>query len=99
MSRCDNLTQDGKMSMQRIATRDPIFGEVCRTGLRWRVIAHEAVTAFPSMALLVQAALNTSGQLARGEHELQILQRILNGVNQAQNLDGPFWKHFVLKYC
>ena len=56
------------------------------------------MTAFPSMALLVQAALNTSGQLARGEHELQILQRILNAVNQAQNLDGPLWKHFVLKY-
>ena len=98
LSRCDNLTQDGKMSLQRIATRDPTFGEVCRTGLRWRVIAHEAMTAFPSMALLVQAALNTSGQLARGEHELQILQRILNAVNQAQNLDGPLWKHFVLKY-
>lgn len=85
-SKCQGLTLDGKMSHQRIATKDPVFGDVCKSGLRWKVIAHEAMMEFPNLALLIQAAMNSSGQLARGEHELQKLQRILNGVSQAEKL-------------
>lgn len=64
----------------------PEFRKALEQGLRWRVLAHEVVSAFPELPKLLQAAGNTSSQIARGEHELQILRRINGALMRAQPL-------------
>ena len=53
-------------------------------GVEWkiRVVGQE----FPGFLHLVQSGLNSSGQVARGEHELQILKRMCNVITAAKKL-------------
>jgi len=44
----------------------------CTSGLVWRIISRAVTQEFPQLAHLIHAAQNASGQLARGEHEVQI---------------------------
>ena len=65
---------------------DPEFRKALQEGLRWRILSHEVCSEFPQLPRLLQAAGNTSSQIARGEHELQILRRINAALLRAQML-------------
>ena len=67
------LCMDGKLSMARALSLDSNLAEAASNGMTWKVISHQV----PSQILdLIQASQNTSSQLARGEHEPQLLKRI-----------------------
>ena len=63
----------------------PGLYQASQAGLEWRVIRLEAVTEFPDLPDLVQAAKNTDP--SRGERDLQILRRVHNLVT-AQVIRG-----------
>ena len=66
------LSWNGKLSLEQIKSRDANMAEACTSGLVWRVISKTVMQEFPELAHLIQAAQNASGQLARGEHEVQM---------------------------
>ena len=66
------LCMDGKLSMARALSLDSNLARAASNGMTWKV-SHQV----PSQILdLIQASQNTSSQLARGEHEPQLLRRI-----------------------
>ena len=74
------LTVHGRLQLEQVRIKDPAMAQAAETGLTWRVINHEAMSV-EGLADLLQAAANTSAQLARGESEFQILRRVLNMIN------------------
>ena len=66
------LSWNGKLSLEQIKSRDANMAEACTSGLVWRVISKTVMQECPELAHLIQAAQNASGQLARGEHEVQM---------------------------
>jgi len=76
------LSWNGKLSLEQIKSRDAAMAEACASGLVWRVISRAVMQEVPQLAHLIQAAQNASGQLARGEHEVQM------------HLDQLHWCHF-----
>ena len=66
------LSWNGKLSLEQIKSRDANMAEACTSGLVWRVISKTVMQECPGLAHLIQAAQNASGQLARGEHEVQM---------------------------
>jgi hypothetical protein len=71
------LTENGLLSLAKIEGKDKALAEAVRTGCNWQVVTSAAVRMFPSLPQLLQTAGNASGQIAQGEHEVQMLQRIL----------------------
>ena len=61
---------------------DPKFAEACQSGLTWRIMSQVAVAEFPDLPSLIQSASNCTGQLAKGEHEVQLMRRICNTMPQ-----------------
>lgn len=76
------LSWTGKLSFDQVKSRDANLAEACTSGLAWRVISRAVTHQFPQLAHLIQATQNASGQLARGEHEVQM------------HLDQLSWCHF-----
>ena len=77
---------NGMLSAQVIGQKDVAFAEAVGHGLDWKVLSKVVGQEFPHFLQLVQSALNSSGQVAKGEHELQILKRMGNVINAAKIL-------------
>ncbi|CAJ1418219.1 unnamed protein product [Effrenium voratum] len=71
-----DITVQGKLSMEQLAQRDPLFHSAASEGMTWTVVGRAALERFPSLGPLLQEAGNTSGQLQRKETELQLARRI-----------------------
>jgi hypothetical protein len=74
----EDMTLGGKLSIEKIKERDPSLAMAAVHGVTWQVITSATVAAFPRMCGLVQAAGNAAGQIAKGEHELQVLRKLHN---------------------
>jgi hypothetical protein len=74
----ESMTVGGRLNLEKIREKDPVFAAAVQDGIKWMVIPASVLTEFPSMASLVQAAGNASGQVAKGEHEFQVLRKIHN---------------------
>jgi hypothetical protein len=74
----EEMTLGGKLSIEKIKDRDPALAMAAVHGVTWQVITSATVAAFPRMCGLVQAAGNAAGQIAKGEHELQVLRKLHN---------------------
>ncbi|CAE8589898.1 unnamed protein product [Polarella glacialis] len=72
------LCVDGCLSLEKIGSKDPLFQDACTLGLTWAVLPATLLQEFPNLATILQAAGNCSGQVARGEHELQVVRRLHN---------------------
>ena len=82
----EEMCLNGLLSSEAISQRDPTFARAAEEGLEWKVISRVCGKEFPQLLSLVQSALNSSGQVAKGEHELQILRRMSNLISTAQIL-------------
>ncbi|CAJ1390475.1 unnamed protein product [Effrenium voratum] len=80
------LCVDGHLSLARVEAIDAGFAEAARCGMRWKVISLE-VMCVSGVSELVQSACNTGSQLAKGEHEFQMLKRILSMIQVNQNAE------------
>jgi hypothetical protein len=68
----------GTLDIQKIEKHDPEFGLAARGGLQWIVIPGTLLKDHPSMASFIQSAGNAPGQVAKPEHEMQLLRKIHN---------------------
>ena len=82
----EDMCINGLLSAQVIGQKDAAFEAAVMQGLEWKVISRVVGQEFPAFLHLVQSGLNSSGQVARGEHELQILKRMCNVINAAKKL-------------
>ncbi|CAJ1336949.1 unnamed protein product [Effrenium voratum] len=80
------LCIDGHLSMARVEAIDPSFAEAARRGMRWKVICMEVLDV-NGVSEVVQAACNTGTQISKGEHEFQILKRILAMIKLSQHAE------------
>ena len=69
-------TIDGKLSIDRLQVVDREMAEACRSGLRWTVLPSSVMDKHPDLAWLIQSAMNSAGQIARAESEMQVLKRV-----------------------
>lgn len=70
------LTENGVLSLSKIEAKDKGLAEAVKNGCSWQVVSSAAVRLFPALPQLLQTAGNAAGQIAQGEHEVQMLQRI-----------------------
>ena len=76
----DDIMVAGKLNVDLLRSEDPKFAEACQAGLTWRIISQLAVAQFADLPSLIQSASNCTGQLAKGEHEVQLMRRICNTI-------------------
>ena len=79
-----DLCVRGRLALEQVRQVDAEFARAVDEGVSWRIISLQAMEAFPELGPLIQAAANSSGQLARGEHELQIMHRMANTIDARQ---------------
>lgn len=72
----DELTLDGRLSLERLASKDGAFYKAIVDGETWMVLEATCSTTWPTLAETVQAAYNAAGQLARHETDLQVMKRL-----------------------
>lgn len=72
----DELTLDGRLSLERLASKDGAFYKAIVDGETWMVLEATCSTTWPTLAETVQAAYNAAGQLARRETDLQVMKRL-----------------------
>ncbi|CAK9023452.1 Uncharacterized protein SCF082_LOCUS16217 [Durusdinium trenchii] len=72
----DELTLDGRLSLERLASKDGAFYKAIVDGETWMVLEATCSTTWPTLAETVQAAYNAAGQLARHETDLQVMKKL-----------------------
>lgn len=82
----EDMCINGLLSSQVIGQKDAAFEAAVMQGVEWKIISRVVGQEFPGFLHLVQSGLNSSGQVARGEHELQILKRMCNVITAAKKL-------------
>ena len=89
------MTEHGKLSCAKLEGKDEAFAEAVRQGCTWQVLSAKAVQLYPSLPSILQAAGNACGQVAQGEHEVQMLQRVFSSWKSEQaNLKPGFQVEF-----
>ena len=83
----ERLTIDGKLCVAKLRAIDPAYASAVEAGMNWQIIASSVVKEFPELPLLVQAAGNTAAQLAKNEHDLQVLRKVFNA-QRSMSLTG-----------
>ncbi|CAJ1330948.1 unnamed protein product, partial [Effrenium voratum] len=73
---CPDVTVGGRISGEQLGKVDPLFYKAAQEGIVWTVISSLVLTQYPILANILQEAGNTSGQLQRKEHELQLARRL-----------------------
>jgi hypothetical protein len=89
----DLVSVGGKLSLEHLAQRDHEFARAVREGLPWSVLSWRVEAEFPGVLSLIQSARNASGQVARSEHEMQVMLRIqaLALSEQKRTGNAPDW--------
>jgi hypothetical protein len=89
----DLVAVGGKLSLEHLAQRDHEFARAVREGLPWSVLSWRVEAEFPGVLSLIQSARNASGQVARSEHEMQVMLRIqaLALSEQRRTGNAPDW--------
>ena len=72
----DRLSSQGKLSLDRIASKDPAMASAVQTGLMWLVLPARVMQDHPTLPGLIQAAMNCGNQVARAEFEIQTLRKL-----------------------
>ena len=76
-SLCDEeLTEGGCLSLEKVGRHDPEFARAAREGLEWKVLSSKVPIRFPRLLSLLQRARNAPQQIARAEHEVQVMLRM-----------------------
>jgi hypothetical protein len=86
-SECPLLSQDGRLSVQKLQSRDPVYAEAVRQGLKWRVLRWGIRDKYPQVLGLLQAARNVSGHVQRKIHEVQGLLQ-MHGLASTMQKNG-----------
>ena len=97
----DNNSVDGKVSLEKISLRDPMFGERISSGMKWRVIRAKVRELYPRAAEIIIEARNATGALARQVSEvggLLQMHKIASGfMKQNKPVDWDVVRRAVLR--
>ena len=70
-SGCPDLQDsNGNLNMEEICLNRPELRKAIEDGLKWCVLSHEAVSAWPSLIDLVQKSMNTQARESQSEVEI-----------------------------
>lgn len=83
---------DGLLNVDKIEQKDRQLAEACRQGLMWTILPSHLFSKHPSLAQILQSAMNSSGQIARTETELQVLRKLHNFLIEEKRRSGPAGK-------
>lgn len=83
----EGISEEGKMS-QNLCFSDKLLKQFTMEGMDWLMIRWEVEVAFPLVPTIVQAALNTTQQIAEGESWPQLLCKIAQACEVQKNKDG-----------
>ena len=91
-STCAYLSENGHMSVTKLAVRDPVMAEVVASGLHWKVIKWQVRKLYPNDMNFIQTARNIISTMFRQESEIQGLLRLHNMSAEAQRagMDIPW---------
>jgi hypothetical protein len=91
-SSCGYLSENGHMSVAKLAVRDPLMADVVASGLHWKVIKWQVRHLYPGALVFIQTARNIISTMFRQESEIQGLLRLHNMSAEAQRggMDIPW---------
>jgi hypothetical protein len=91
-STCGYLSENGHMSVTKLAVRDPAMAEVVASGLHWKVIKWQVRFLYPTAINFIQSARNIASTMFRQESEIQGLLRLhqMSSTAQRAGLDIPW---------
>ena len=81
-------SRDGRLSLDKLRERDGEFAKAVEFGLTWLVLSHKVRHRFPKLLGLVQGARNAPAQIARREHEVQVMMRMQGLASGQQRSSG-----------
>jgi hypothetical protein len=82
------LCMNSKLNIAKVMSFDKGMADAACNGLTWLVIPASLLAKHDGLAQLLQSGLNTSGQIARPENELQVLRRLHSCWLQAYHTGG-----------
>ena len=68
-----NACHDGRLAIEKMS---PQWQDDIQNGVLWQIVSSEIWIHFPEWARLQQAAGNATGQVQKGEDEMQIARKI-----------------------
>lgn len=74
----ERMCTQGRLSLEKIALKDPAMAEAAKCGLNWLVLPSSILKDHPTLPTLLQAAMNCGNQIARPEFEIQTLKKLHN---------------------
>lgn len=72
----EEVSDNGCLSLEKIALRDRKYAKACKEGIPWKVIRWQVEKAFPDLAHVVSEAGNAGQQIAKPETRTQIMFKI-----------------------
>ena len=95
------LSENGRLSVERLAKRDPEYAKAVQGGLRWQVLRPAVAAAFPDALPILQAARNVAGNVHRGENEVQglcAMQKMAAAfMRRSEDVDWAVIKRAILR--
>lgn len=72
----EELSEGGRLSLEKVRRRDPDFARAVHAGLEWKVLSSKCRVQYPKLLALIQRARNAPQAVARAEHEVQVMLRM-----------------------
>ena len=70
------ISEGGRLCLDKVERRDAEFGKAARQGLEWLVLSSKVARAHPTLLTAIQRARNAPQAIARAEHEVQVMLRM-----------------------
>ena len=83
-----SLAMDGRLSLHRIQQKDAALANVISHGARWLHIPSSFLNKYPGLDRIIQSAGNTTTNISKSEHDLQMLRKIATGVAAGLSFDN-----------
>ena len=80
------VTMNGKLSLEKLRLHDAIYHDILMNGMDCTVVPRWIIDSVPGFQWLIQAGKNV--ELAAGEHDLQVMERIHSLAGQHKDPDG-----------
>ena len=70
------ISEEGRLSLTKIAQKDHAYGRAVREGIPWRVVRWQAEQRFPLLAIALQEAGNLGQQVAKAETRAEVMMKM-----------------------
>ena len=81
----------GCMDFEKLALQRPAFSEACNLGIKWTVLDWQCPYVWPTLADLIQKALNTEAAGGQSEIEVMLMIHKLATSTPCASDGGPDW--------